>query len=76
MAIVIVKLGQSATEFEVSYPIGRAVETLMHHIKGIKSHRIDDLDEVRKRNGKTDKRNIAPEVSDTVRYEQDAGVPC
>lgn len=49
MAIIIVKLGQSATEFEVTYPIGRAVETLLHHIKGIKSHRVDSLDEVRKR---------------------------
>ena len=49
MAVIIVKLGQSATEFEVTYPIGRAVETLLHHIKGIKSHRVDSLDEVRKR---------------------------
>ena len=43
MAVVIVKLGQSATEFEVTYPIGRCIETLLHHIKGFNYHRIEDL---------------------------------
>lgn len=40
MAVVIVKLGQSATEFEVTYP---CIETLLHHIKGFNYHRIEDL---------------------------------
>lgn len=69
MAIVIVKLGQSATEFEVTYPIGRAVETLLHHIKGFNYHRIEDLTYRRVKDGKVDKRNTASEVSDTSRYE-------
>lgn len=54
MAMVIVKLGQGAIEYEVSYPIARAVETLLHHIKGVKRHEVYELDEVRKRNGKVD----------------------
>lgn len=57
MAIVIVKLGQSATEFEVNWQIGRAIETLLHHIKGFNYHRIEDLTYRRVKDGNMDKRN-------------------